>query len=493
MLFIFIIIFSVTNVYPLIFNQQKSGYYLENFFSLPQQTKYQGLGYVNNSLLNVNSLSVVNPALVCDVYYKELNIFYQPIVLGSNFLGLNFTTAVNTKSFFIPFSFSLLTLSTAKAERMNIFKESYGYEFGENVIYSNLTLSYCFKKISLNTGINFKSFIQTIDDYYNSGVNFDFGIVYPKEGYDFFWGISWLNIFPAKYKSENLVSIIRTSLNQKVGSLFFSNMTIYTELDFYNIYHIEKTTIRWGVGTSYDFFSLPVSLSLALSYYGASLGVDFTKDNLNFSYGFSFNDLGVSHRFALSYKFEFYPEEVKKVVEEQQRKIEVYKQQLLQQKSKKEKELKNLAKLYDIQQKITLNIIKSKDLINAKKYKEAKELLEDTKKLDPQDPEVLELLSIVDSYLNKETVKILYIEGLKLYQEGKYNLAKEKFLKLLDLESENKKAFIFLKLSIAHELILNKKYKEAKLELFEAVKVEPENEDVLELLRKIDTLIEVEQ
>lgn len=493
MLFIFLLIILVVNVYPLIFNQQESGYYLENFFSLPQQTKYQGLGYVNNSLLNVNSLSVVNPALVCDVYYKELNIFYQPIVLGSNFFGLNFTTKVDINKIFIPLSFSLLNLNTAKAERMNIFKESYGYEFREDVIYSNLTLSYYFEKISLNTGINFKSFIQTIDDYYNSGVNFDFGIVYPKEGFDFFWGISWLNILPTKYKSDRLPSIIRTSLNQKVGMLLFSEVTIYTELDFYDIYNIEKTTIKWGVGTSYDFFSLPVSLSFGLSYYSASLGVDFTKDNLSFSYGFSFNDLGVSHRFALNYKFEFYPEEVKKVVRDEKRKIEFYKQQMLREKSEKEKELRNLAQLYKKQQKITLNIMKAKDLISAKNYKEAKEILEETKKLDFQNPDVSELLSIVDSYLNKETVKILYTEGLRLYQDGKYNLAKEKFSKLLDIEPDNKKALIFLKLTTAHELILDKKYKEAKQELFEAIKIEPNNEDVLELLRKIDTLIEVEQ
>ncbi len=344
MLCLLVLVFLIINVYPAVFNQQESGYYLENFFSLPQQTKYQGLGYVNNSLVNINSLSAVNPALVCDVYYKELNVFYQPIVFGSNFFGLNFTTALNTKNFFMPISFSLLNLATAEAERISLLKESYGYSFNENVIYSNLTFSYYFKRISLNMGVNFKSFFQKIDEYYNNGVNMDLGVIYPKEGYDFFWGISWLNIIPAKYNKETLPSIIRTSLNQNVGRLFFSDVKISTELDFYNIYDIEKTTIRWGIGCCYDFFTLPVSVSLSLSYYGACFGIDFSKENYNFSYGFNFNDLGVSHRFALSYKFDFYPEEVKKIVEEETKKIELYKQQILTQKAEKEKEIKKINK-----------------------------------------------------------------------------------------------------------------------------------------------------
>ncbi len=103
------------------------------------------------------------------------------------------------------------------------------------------------------------------------------------------------------------------------------------------------------------------------------------------------------------------------------------------------------------------------------------------------------LLNIVNSYLSKESTKLLYSEATKLYQEGNYDLAKQKLSKLLELEPENKKAFILLKLTTTQKLILEKKYKEAKSELFEAIKVEPENEEVLELLKKIDTLLELNE
>jgi len=40
-------------------------------------------------------------------------------------------------------------------------------------------------------------------------------------------------------------------------------------------------------------------------------------------------------------------------------------------------------------------------------------------------------------------------------------------------------------------LILEKKYNDAKSELFEILKLEPDNSSALDLLKKVDTLIEI--
>lgn len=490
---IILIFLFYQNLYSFIFNEAHSGYYLEDIFSLPLQVKYQGLGYVNNSLLEINSLSVLNPAVVFEPFYKELNFVYHPLVLGSDFYGLNFTTVFNTDKVYLPICISVLNITTGFSERMNIFKENYGYEFNENIVYTNVAATYYLRKFNINLGMNLKNFFHNIDDYYNYGTNIDFGIVYPTKDTNFLWGISWLNIIPVKYGQDFLPSIIRTSLNQKVGRIFFSDIKIYTELDVFDIYNFEHTSFRWGIGTSYDFFYLPISVCFSLNYYGVGMGIDIEKDNFNFSYGLNFNDIGTQHRFAVSYKFNFYPKEVKSIVEQELDKLKNYKQQMLTEYKRQNKELAQLKKQYEIEQKISVNILKAKDYLMNKNYKEAKKLLEQNLSLDPNNAESKELLYLVNSYITGEIIKSLYAEAIQFYEKGNYNQAIEKLNKLLELQPDNKKAFVLLKFANAQKFVLEKKYKEAKTELFEIIKIDPENETALELLKKVDTLIEISE
>lgn len=493
--FALLVIFVSCYIYsePFFFGQQESGFVLENVLSLPLQSKYQGLGYVNNSLININSVNTVNPAVLYEIFYKELNLFYQPLIMGSKLVAANFTTAIKTDKYYLPLSVTLLNLTTGDTERMNIFRESLGYSFNESLTYTNISSSYYFDKYDINFGVNYKNIFQTIDDYYAYGANLDIGIVTPVKNDTFHWGLSWLNIIPSTFGTDRFPAIIRTSLNHSAGKIFFSEVRIYTEFDLVNIYQLNKTSFLWGIGTTYDFLFLPISVSFSLSYYGGTIGVDFEKENFNFSYAVNFNLLGPTHRFSLGYKFDFYPDEVKKTVQAEVEKLNLEKQRLISEYKKQKDELKKVQKDYQIQQEVYLNIIKAKQLIMDKNYSQAKVILEQTLKLDPKNAQVIEMLSIVNFYLDKEAIKTLLFEAKSLYEKGNYELAIEKLNKLLMLDPQHTQAIVLLKLATAQKCIYERKYSEAKTVLFEILQIEPDNKDALELLKKVDTLLELEE
>lgn len=484
--------FIAIEIFCFVFNQQESGYVLEDIFSFPYQTKYLGLGYVNNAIVETHSLSILNPAIIHRVFYKEINFLYTPLVSGGNFAFFNFASDIRTQNLYIPVSLSVGNITSAEAEKLNMFKESFGYNFKETLTYTNFSVSYYLRNYDLNLGVNLKTFFQSIDGYYANTMNFDFGIITPTKK-DYIWGISFLNIFPTKFGSETLCPIIRTSLNHKVGTIFFSEVKIYTEFDIINFYNIQETNYRWGFGTSYDFFYLPISLSFSLSYYNIAMGFDIEKDNLNFSYALNYNQIALNHYFALRYKFNFYPQEAKKLTEEEFQKINQYKKNLVQEYTEQKNEIKKLRKEQEKVQYITTKLLFAKSLIEEKNYLKAKDVLQEVLNLDHDNFYAKEMLYLVNKYLDKSTISYLYALALDAYEKGNYDVAIEKLNKLLEIDDAHKKAIVLLKFCYVQKFILEKKYNDAKSELFEILKLEPDNTSVLDLLKKVDTLIEISE
>jgi tetratricopeptide (TPR) repeat protein len=482
--------FLTTEIFCFVFSQQESGYVLEDIFSFPYQTKYLGLGYVNNAVVDTHSLSILNPAIIHRVFYKEINFLYTPLVSGGNFAFFNFTSDIRTQNLYIPISLSVGSITSSEAEKINMFKESYGYNFKETLIYTNFSLSYYLRNYDINLGTNLKTFFQSIDDYFASSANFDFGILTPTKK-DYTWGISFLNILPTKFGDEKLCPIIRTSLNHTVGTIFFSEVKLYTEFDIVDFYEINKTSFRWGIGSTYDFFYIPLSLSFSLSYYKVSFGFDIEKDNLNFSYSLGYNLIGFQHSFAIRYQFNFYPQEVKKLAEEELQKIYQYKKDLVQEYTEQKNELQKLKKEQEKQQYITTKLLYAKSLIEEKNYSKAKDVIQEVLKLDPENFQAKEMLYLVNKYLDKSTISYLYALAIDAYEKGNYDLAIERLNKILEIDNTNKKAIVLLKFCNTQKLILEKKYNDAKTELFEILKLEPDNSSALDLLKKVDTLIEI--
>lgn len=140
-----------------------------------------------------------------------------------------------------------------------------------------------------------------------------------------------------------------------------------------------------------------------------------------------------------------------------------------------------------------MNLIKAKNLITEKNYKEAKILLTHILQLDPTNIPAKEMLNLVNSYMSMETAKILYSEAVSLYEKGVYDVAIDKLNRLLELYPQHTQARVLVAICTANKLIIEHKYQEAKNVLFDILQIEPTNEQVLNLLKKIDTLLELEK
>lgn len=477
--------------YALFFEQEESGYLFENLYSLPLQNRYLGLGYVNNSLYDVFSLNFLNPALVYNIANQEITFSYFPTVANNNFYYTNFSSFIKLKKQKIPLSVGILNFTSGLIEKTNIFNENYGYNFNENLTCVNISASYYIKKIHSNIGINFKNFFQTIDDYFNYSNNLDIGVLTPLKK-EYSWGISYLNLIPKPFGADNFSPILRTSLNHYIADIFFSELRLLLEFDIVDFYNLDTITCRWGLGTLYNFLFFPLSLSFSISSYGVQMGFDVGAYNFNISYAISYNSLAPSHKFSLNYKFNFFPDEYHSQFLQKVKEIERQKKLFLKEVAQKNNELKQLKKEYKLQKETAKNLSIAKVLISEKKYTEAKKLLEKTLEITPNDPYTLEMYSLVKAALDKETIKLLYAEAKNLYEKGNYQLAKEKLKKLLELEPSHTLAKNLLNYCDAFILISEKKYKEARSLLFEIIKESPEETQAVELLKKVETLIELE-
>jgi tetratricopeptide (TPR) repeat protein len=474
------------------FHQQESGYTWENIFSIPTQVQNIGLGNVNNSVLKNYNCININPATMYDIYYKEVSVLFSPIVSDSEFSLINYSMPVEIKNLRIPVGVQITRIISGDAERFNSFGESYGYKFNEKFLYNTIAFGYYLKNYDMNLGLGIKNVYQTIDDYNVYGNNLDLGIIFPCSGKHIV-GISWLNVFPTKFGKDEVASVLRTGSSFELVKMWFSKIIFSTELDFVNIYNFEYLSLRWGVAGKIDFFKLPITISVTAGYYGIGCGINIFNDEINFGYGIIYNLLGYNHRFGLSYKFNFYPEENILRIQDmktslEQQKIDYIKtleqEKIIAQKVKQESL---------VQQKIVLKLLSAKDFYEKKEYLKTKNVLLEILKLDPQNESAKEMLKSVDFYLDKNVVQNLLSEAKILYDKNKYDESIIKLTKVLDFDPENLSAKILLKLCSAQKNIFLKKFNEAKSDLFEVLRLDLNNEQATELLKKVETLIELAQ
>lgn len=136
-----------------------------------------------------------------------------------------------------------------------------------------------------------------------------------------------------------------------------------------------------------------------------------------------------------------------------------------------------------------------------KKYNKAIAEWKEIEKIDPEYPNLKNYIQQAEKKLKEEINKLLN-EGKKFYEEKKFDSALKKFIKVCDLDLENKEAKEFInilkekigELSKEHfnkgiEYFNNKKYYQAKYEFEIALKYTPSKREIEEYLEKIKNKI----
>lgn len=489
---VIIVCLFLTEVFCFLVEQKDGGFVWENIFGFATQVDEIGLGNVNGVLLKNSGCININPATLWDIYYKEITLLYSPLNYGSDLAVINYSMPLDIGKFKFPFGIQIVRVVSGEAERFNSLGESYGYKFRENFIANTLAISYYVAKEDINLGLGIKNVYQTIDDYSGCGMNFDLGLIGPTKD-KYVCGLSWLNVIPVKFGSEETISVLKSGLNYEIFSSVLATIKLCCDIELVNIYNFEYSSLRWGVGSKITFFKLPISISCSYGYYGLMGGINFFKDNINFGYGIKYDLIGLNHKFGIVYKFDFYPEDYIVRVQEEKLSLEEEKQKFVSFFNEQKSVAQKVKQESQLQQKVLLKLISAKELYEKREYEKSKVVLEEVLKMDPSNDSAKELLRAVNVYLDKNVINNLLIEAKTLYEKGKYEDAIGKLEKILSLQEDNVKARVLVKLCSAQKNILSKKYKEAKSDLFEILRLDLSNEEATELLKKVDTLLELEK
>ena len=211
-------------------------------------------------------------------------------------------TSINTFGFVAPFrrfpsvGFTVLTLNSGEFERTNELNEPLG-TFSQSDMAFLFTAS---KELSprIALGANFKMVRQNVEDFSDGGYGLDLGVMFGLTN-TIRLGASVLNIGGPSLSLREIDEKYPTELRSGVALNFFSGRgTVSGEVDYREG---PGATLRAGTE-----FWVHETVALRVGYFDSNPAGGFSlrvADVWSFDYGMSDHELGVVHRFGLSYQF----------------------------------------------------------------------------------------------------------------------------------------------------------------------------------------------
>ena len=155
------------------------------------------------------------------------------------------------------------------------------------------------------------------------------------------------------------------------------------------------------------------------------------------------------------------------------------------------KESAKISKAYDsnwYKQKINDDIAEAKKYISSGKDRKAKKLLEIIRHLEPDNPELALFLTYFSEYGEDFSKK-----SHEAYKNGNYQEAMAMF-NFFKLKNPNDKdAMMFYHLACARKYMREVKLEKVKEHLIEALKIAPDEEEVLDTFDRLEDVLEVMQ
>ncbi len=469
------LLFTATCLYGWFLQKGGSGFAVESLDSTGAFARTVALG---NS-----GISYFNPASLTYEYYENFFATYLPLFFGGNFFSTGYTHPLDAKNIV---DISIVGFGSADAQKTNELGEILG-NFSSNEM--AVRTSYA-RKINdfISAGARLKYITQTIDDHHSSAATLDIGASLHDNAIGNTYGISLFNIIPSKLGRDEISFFPRVGIRHN-----FMDKDIYLNFDFsfYNIFRGDIVN-RWFFGAEYNSPEyLFWRFGLNQKQISAGLGLDFGK--IGFDYGVLFHPLGFLHYFTVNIRYGFEPTAAEIKVKEEMGNLKEERERF----AERRKIEKQLAKLererLEQERKVSLIFLRARKKFDDKKFAEAEKLALDILNIAPQNKEATALLAEIRGILNETTIKRKLADMENFYRQGEYISALSESKWVLNLLPNHEKAKIYYFLSNARILISEKKYMDAKGELLEVLKVQSVHDEALGLLRRIQTVIDMEE
>jgi hypothetical protein len=264
-----------------------------DWLSLYSGARSVGLGDAQVSLANGPMAALWNPASVSRLFQNEVHFENTQLWEDTRLLGFSFGVPAKT----LPsLGFTMVTLSSGEFERTNELNENMG-TFQESNMAFLVTAS---KKLSnrVSLGTNLKLVRQSLEEFETSGMGVDLGLMVDLTR-SLRLGASVLNMggptLTFRDTDESFPSEFRGGLSL---SILKGRGTLSTEVDHRN-----------GFGSSVHLGSevwVHPNFALRAGYDEAAIagGMSYQiTSGMRFDYGVADQELGLTHRVGLSYRF----------------------------------------------------------------------------------------------------------------------------------------------------------------------------------------------
>jgi|GEM_PF-3818387 len=436
-------------------------------------------GYAENRRLNPSFWS--NPVSGAFSSYQSLDFSWGQLFGLTQILGLSYFHPWSKK---YTWAAGLLNLGAGNIEQTTTFGEI-GGELSSNNLKLGVAIT-DYLRPNFWTAARLKFVRQNIGPENSAGAGLDIGWLY-RLNPEINLGFGIENFLAPRVGSDEFVRIIKIARSQRFNQQWLLN----TDLAFPVVDNWTFLT-EYFIGVERE-FGRDLSARVGINNQQASIGFGLDTEKLSFSYCLIIHPLDFGHLISLNLRYGFLPERMAEEVQDRltelrgrQVEYEEYLHRTRGELSREKEKLTNQALA-------TAQFYRAERLFQEGKILESKNILIDLLKKYPDYEAAKILLSEVNVRLDIKTIERFYAEAEKAYANRSYGLAQELTAKILSLDSSHQKAK-FLRFMAQGQLFLQeKKYLQAKGEFLEALKISPENDEVNELLKRVQTIIDIEQ
>lgn len=330
-----------------------------------------------------------------------------------------------------------------------------------------------------------KYYTKRVSDYSASAVTCDLGAMFYLD--DVEAGVAVQSAAPSYVGADE----IRPSLHGGIKH-YFAHRRASASFDLlYQAAFSEFAALKWFVGARYEYpRGIIWRAGLNKKSVSAGFGLEFRR--AGFDYGMFYHPLGIAHIFTVTTRFSVEPTAAELRAEEDLRNLDAERAASSRSAALERKSLADERERLARERKISSIYLSAARDFGEKKYARAEAKLGQVLKIDPRNEDARRMLAEIKAITSEAIIKRKMFEMETDYKKGDYESVVENALWIIGAQPDNEKARVYSYLARARLFAAEKKYTDAKGELFEVIKIQPTNSEALGFLRRIQTVMDME-
>jgi tetratricopeptide (TPR) repeat protein len=449
-----------------------SGYALDNFETsgiTAAQTGAGGTGF-----------EFFNPAGFSSRYREEISLTFTPLFEGVNRYNASYALPLENRRTLWASVAAITVDDIAGTNELGEDTGAFGAsETGMSAGYSAALSDGFF------AGAAIKYYVKRIADYSASAATLDAGFVLRQK--DSEAGIAVVSVVPASLGAD----AIRPSLRGGIKQYFaYRRASVGIDLLYQGLFG-QYTALKWFAGVEYEYpRGITWRAGADRKSVSAGFGLDFRR--AVFDYGIFYHPMGIVHSFTVTSRFSLDPSAAELRAEEELQNLRAEAAASSTRAKLERRMLTDERARLVKERKISAMYLSAARDFGEKKYARAEGKLAEILRIDPSNEEAKRLLAEIKAVTSEAIIKRKMLEMETDYENGRYESVVENALWIIDVRPDHEKARVYAYLARARMYAAEKKYNDAKGELYEAIKIQPTNSEALGFLKRVQTVMDLE-